>query len=102
MNGDSHYGSANRESHNVNDSGSSSISEAHQRALISVLQEMRSLEGRLQQQSRHHAAERSALTETLGQQSKHISQLEQTNRSLTKENEWTVEKETGHRHEKTR
>ena len=66
---------------------SSSTSENQQKALLSLLKEMRTLEQKLQQQTRDYTQEKSRLMTSLSQQSAHIHKLEQSNRELQKRND---------------
>ena len=56
-------------------------------ALVSLLQEMRTLEQKMKQQTTDYTQERAALMQSLEQQSKYISQLEQSQQSLQQQNE---------------
>jgi hypothetical protein len=67
-------------------SSSSTSQQQQQNALVTLLNEMRSLEIKSQQQTRDYAVERASLVETLSQQVGYISQLEQTQASLIGEN----------------
>jgi len=60
--------------------------QQQQNALLTLLNEMRSLELKSQQQARDYAVERASLVETLSHQVGYISQLEQTRASLIGEN----------------
>lgn len=65
---------------------SSSSSQQQQKALLTLLNEMRTLEFQFQQRTSEYAVERTSLMETLSQQSAHISQLERTQQSLMSQN----------------
>mmetsp|Transcript_21782 Transcript_21782/g.52671 ORF Transcript_21782/g.52671 Transcript_21782/m.52671 type:complete len:539 (+) Transcript_21782:202-1818(+) len=68
-------------------SSSSNSSTQQKKALLSLLNEMRALEQKLQQQSQEHSTERKALMDSMAQQGKYITQLEQSQKSIEKEND---------------
>jgi len=67
-------------------SSSSQQQQQQQNALLTLLNEMRTLELKSQKQMRDYAIERASLVETLSQQAAYISQLELTQQSLIGQN----------------
>ena len=67
-------------------SSSSSSSQQHQKALLSLLKDMRSLEQQMESQKQSYINEKATLTNTVSQQATHISELQQTNEELNQQN----------------
>jgi len=66
---------------------SSSSSQQHQKALLSLLKDMRSLEQQMESQKQSYINEKATLTNTVSQQATYISELQQTNEELHKQNQ---------------
>jgi len=65
---------------------SSSSSQQHQKALLSLLKDMRSLEQQMESQKQSYINEKATLTNTISQQATYISELQQTNEELNQQN----------------
>ncbi|KAL7527336.1 hypothetical protein ACHAWF_002141 [Thalassiosira exigua] len=62
-------------------------SSSQQRALLSLLQELRSVEGRLTRQAEEHAGERATLVQSLDQQARRVAELERERDDLARRRE---------------
>ena len=67
-------------------SSDSSSSQQHQKALLSLLKDMRSLEQQMESQKQSYINEKATLTNTISQQAAYISELQQTNEELNQQN----------------
>ena len=75
-----------KQQHSSDSTSSSSSSQQHQKALLSLLKDMRSLEQQMESQKQSYINEKATLTNTISQQATYISELQQTNEELHQQN----------------